>query len=224
MQNDLLPAVVIEPAKPAQGSVIWLHGLGADGHDFEPIVPELQLPASLALRFIFPHAPTIPVTINGGYVMRAWYDIASQRIDAQQDADGIHASAKRIGQWIQHELDAGIPANKIVLAGFSQGGVIALQVGLRYPQKLAGILALSCYLPLADTLAKEKSPANAHTEILMAHGNDDPVVPVMLAEQSRDQLRAAGYEIDWHVYPMQHAVSVEEINDISAWLQKVYSK
>ena len=224
MQDDLLPAIVIEPATPAQGSVIWLHGLGADGHDFEPVVPELKLPATLALRFIFPTAPSMPVTVNGGYVMHAWYDIVSQRIDAQQDAEGIHASAKQIEKWIQHELEAGIPADKIVIAGFSQGAVMSLQIGLRYPQQLAGIMVLSGYLPLAETFEKEKSEANAHTPVFMAHGTEDPLIPLMLAEKSRETLQATGYSIEWHQYPMQHGVSQDEIKAISAWLQKVYSK
>ena len=224
MQQNVLPAIIIEPAGEAAGSVIWMHGLGADGHDFEPIVPELHLPETLKLRFIFPHAPTMPVTVNGGYVMRAWYDIVSQKIEAKQDEAGIRRSAELIQHWIQHEIDAGIPANKIVLAGFSQGGVMALHVGLRYPEKLAGIMALSCYLPLADKIDEERHAANADISIFMAHGNDDPIIPLELAERSRNTLQVMNYAIDWHVYRMQHSVYPDEIIDISRWLQKVYNE
>jgi phospholipase/carboxylesterase len=196
--------------------VIWLHGLGADGHDFEPIVPELGL--ELPVRFVFPHAPVRPVTINGGMAMRAWYDIMGFDRNAKEDAAGIRASAAAVTELIDHEIGRGIPAERIALAGFSQGGAIALHTALREPRALAGVLALSTYLPLANTLASERSAANAEIPIFMAHGTQDSVLPLALGESSRRALETLGYAVDWHAYPMPHSVCLEEIGAIGAWL------
>lgn len=209
---------LVPPDKPT-ASIIWLHGLGADGHDFVPIAQELQLPPSLALRFVFPHARPRPITINNGYVMRAWYDIKSLERLRPEDTDGVRESATVVDRYIEQETAAGIATNRIVIAGFSQGGAIALHAGLRYPQRLAGILALSTYLPLRDSLAVEASPANRDVPILMCHGLSDPVLSHDLGSSSRDLLEQLGYAVDWRSYPMQHQVCLEEIADISAWLQ-----
>jgi phospholipase/carboxylesterase len=221
---ELLDAIQVETgggrAGAAEATVIWLHGLGADGHDFEPIVPELGLPPTLRLRFVFPHAPVQPVTINGGLAMRAWYDITN---DGRQDAAGIRASQQRVEALIEREKSRGVAPARIVLAGFSQGGAIALHTGLRHPERLAGILALSTYLPLADTLAAEAHPANREVPIFMAHGTEDPLIPLARARASRDALRALGYQVEWHEYPMPHSVCAEEIAHIGAWLTRVLS-
>ncbi len=201
-------------------SVIWLHGLGADGYDFEALVPELNLPAEKPVRFIFPHAPRQPVTINGGMVMRAWYDITGTEMIRQEDDAGIRRSAASIHHLIHQENARGIAAGNIILAGFSQGGAIALHTGLRYPESLAGILALSTYLPLSAQLEPEAHAANQSTPIFMAHGLYDPVIPLILAESSRTKLQQAGYNVEWHSYPMPHAVSPQEIHDISRWLRQ----
>ena len=219
MADQLLPAVIIEPKQSASASVIWLHGLGADGHDFEPIVPELGL-GDTPIRFIFPHAPERPVTVNMGYVMRAWYDITSSDLSRGQDEAGTRESEGLLQNWIAHELAQGIPAERIILAGFSQGGAIVLHTGLRYPQRLGGIMALSTYLPLADTVADEKHTANADVPVFMAHGSDDPIIPLSFAEQSRDQLMALGHEVEWHQYPMPHSVCWDEIQAIAGWLRE----
>ena len=216
--SDLLEAIEIETAPTPAVAIIWLHGLGADGHDFEPIVPELGLPKSTAVRFIFPHAPVRPVTINGGARMRAWYDVTG---DGQQDAGGIRASQASVEALIARERKRGIPPPATVLAGFSQGGAMALQTGLRYPERLAGILALSSYLPLPETLEQEMSPANRDVPIFMAHGTQDPLIPLSWATRSRDRLKALGYVIEWHEYPMPHSVCAEEIADIGRWLRTV---
>ncbi|RJQ78958.1 MAG: carboxylesterase [Desulfobacteraceae bacterium] len=213
----LLDRVEINPGRPAEYAVIWLHGLGADGHDFEPIVPELALPESLPVRFVFPHAPMRPVTINGGVVMRAWYDILdlpSRKVDVQ----AVLESAGFLQELIQRELAAGIASERIVLAGFSQGGAIVLHTGLRYDQPLAGILALSTYLPTAASLAEERSRANANIPILMAHGRHDPLIPISAAQSTRAALTQLDYSVQWHAYPMQHEVCMEEIGDIRAWI------
>ncbi len=201
-------------------SVIWLHGLGADGYDFEPLVPELNLPTETPVRFIFPHAPRQPVTINGGMVMRAWYDITGTEMIRQEDDAGIRRSAQAIRDLIQKENDRGVATGNIILAGFSQGGAIALHTALRYPESLAGILALSTYLPLSAQLDLEAHTANQSTAIFMAHGLYDPVIPLILAESSRKRLQQAGYSVEWHSYPMPHAVSPEEIRDISHWFRQ----
>ncbi len=213
---DGLETVEITTGEPLVASVIWLHGLGADGHDFAAIVQELDLP--VATRFIFPHAPVRAVTINQGARMRAWYDILSLERADVEDEEGIYASAAAIGALIDAEVERGIAAAKVVIAGFSQGGSIALHVALRHPSRLAGVLALSTYLPLATTLRAEKSPANASIPLFMAHGVHDPVVPEALGRSSRDCLQGLGYDVEWHSYPMDHSVCTQEVADISRWL------
>ena len=212
----MLDAIEITTGDTPQLSVLWLHGLGADGHDFEPIVPELEV--GIPVRFVFPHAPVRPVTINGGMAMRAWYDILGFDRRAQEDAAGIRASAAAVTLLIDRELERGIPSDRIVLAGFSQGGAIALHTALREPRALAGVLALSTYLPLQSTLARERSAANAGMPIFMAHGTGDSVLPLALAEASRRALEALGYGVEWHSYSMAHSVCVEEVSAIGAWL------
>jgi phospholipase/carboxylesterase len=212
-------SVVLEPAATADAAVIWLHGLGADGYDFVPIVEELRLPPTMAVRFIFPHARPRPVTINNGFVMRAWYDITSLGPDRKEDDAGIRESASVVDQYVQQQNAAGIDTKRIVIAGFSQGGAIALQAALRQAQRLAGVMALSTYLPLRDTLAAEASPANRDVPILMCHGLRDGVVPATLGKASRDLLVSLGYQVEWQSYPMEHQVCMEEVLDISRWLQ-----
>jgi phospholipase/carboxylesterase len=219
LKQESADAVVLAPATPATASVIWLHGLGADGNDFVPIVPELRLPPGLALRFVFPHAPMRPVTINNGMRMRAWYDIKELSASGAADEAGIRESAAILAKFIQRERDAGIAANRIVVAGFSQGGAIALHAALRHPERLAGVMALSTYLPLRATLAAEAAKANHDLPILMCHGSFDPVLPLQLGSTSRDLLLAAGYPVEWKEYPMQHQVCIDEIRDIAAWLR-----
>lgn len=215
-------AVIIEPDTDHRASVIWLHGLGADGHDFELIVPEMRLPARLGTRFIFPHAPMRPVTINGGMPMRAWYDVKTQDLLREEDEGGIAESTGIINRFIAAEINLGIAAKKIILAGFSQGGAITLHCGLRYPQRLAGLIALSTYLPLPGRLAAEEQKTNGKAvPILMMHGEYDPVIPVQAGLQSRDFLNQSGYNVEWHSYPMQHSVCLEEIQYIGRWLEKV---
>ncbi len=205
----------------ARYSVIWLHGLGADGHDFEPIVAELDFKNKEQTRFIFPHAPNIPVTVNNGMVMPAWYDIAAPQIDAEQDEKGMRHSAMQINQLIEAEIERGIDSKNIVLAGFSQGGAIALHTGLRFNQPLAGIMALSTYLPLDTFVSAEAAVANKNIAIFYAHGAQDPVIPISLAETSKEFLTQLGYKIDWHRYPMEHSVIPQEIDDISHWLNQI---
>ncbi len=218
LETVTLPAA----ADPAPASVIWLHGLGADGNDFVPIVPELQLPPARAPRFLFPHAPIRPVTINMGMQMRAWYDIAGlDKALTEEDEDGIRASAEAVGALVDAEIAAGVPADKIVLAGFSQGGAIALHTALRYPQALAGVMALSTYLPLREQVADELADANRQIPILQCHGQHDPVVPEALGAFSRELLGKLGYAVRWKSYPMQHQVCIEEIADIRDWLLDV---
>jgi phospholipase/carboxylesterase len=211
-------SVVLNPGAAATSAVIWLHGLGADGFDFVPIVNELRLPATLPVRFIFPHATPRPVTINNGFVMRAWYDITGFGPERAEDDAGIRESGGVVNKYIEQQIAQGIAANRIVIAGFSQGGAIALQAGLRYPQRLAGIMALSTYLPLRASLANEASAANRDIPILMCHGSHDGVVPPALGESSRDIMLNLGYRIDWRSYPMAHQVCLEEVMDISKWL------
>jgi phospholipase/carboxylesterase len=209
-----LETIEIETGAKPGAAVIWLHGLGADGHDFEPIVPELRLPDEMAVRFVFPHAPLRAVTLNAGMRMRAWYDIF-QLGGGPEDEAGIRASEALTRELIGKQ---GLPASRIVLAGFSQGGAIALQTALRYPERLAGVLALSTYLPLAAALDKERGEANRGVPILMAHGLYDDVIPLSRAERSRSLLSAAGYDLEWHSYPMPHSVCSDEIADISRFL------
>jgi phospholipase/carboxylesterase len=201
-------------AGPPELCVIWLHGLGADGHDFEPIVPELGL--DLSVRFVFPHAPIRAVTINNGMQMRAWYDILGFR--GAEDDVGIRASAAAVTRLVDREIESGTPADRVVVAGFSQGGAIALHLALRSSRRLGGVLALSTYLPLGGSLALEKSPASADLPIFMAHGTSDPVIPLALAEESRRRLEQESYVVDWHVYPMAHSLCLPEIEAIGGWL------
>ena len=218
--TQLLETIEIETGTAPDAAVIWLHGLGADGHDFEPLVPELQLPARLQLRFVFPHAPVRPVTLNQGMPMRAWYDIL-QLGGGREDEPGIRASQRSLGELIERERSRGIPTRRVVLAGFSQGGAIVLQTSLRYPERLAGTLALSTYLPLASTLAGERSAANLDLPVFMAHGTEDPMIPIDRAIRSRDALAALGYPVEWREYPMPHSVCLPEISDIADWLTRV---
>jgi phospholipase/carboxylesterase len=210
--------VEIETAATPRHAVIWLHGLGADGHDFEPIVPQLVRPEWPALRFVFPHAPVRPISLNGGLPMRAWYDIGGFDLSQKQDEAGIRASIVRVEALIARQVERGVPVANIVLIGFSQGGAIALAAGLRHAGKLAAIVALSTYLPIAEVTADERHAANATTPIFMAHGAFDPVVPRYLGERSRDQLREWGYHVDWHSYPMAHQVCPQEIGDLADFL------
>lgn len=203
--------------------VIWMHGLGADGHDFEPIVTELNLPDSPGIRFIFPHAPMQPVTINGGFVMRAWYDIVAQDLTARQDQEGIINSADAVFEIIHEQIEGGFPANKIVLAGFSQGGAMALHIGLRSTENFAGILALSSYLPLADELPVPPAEQKQEIPIFMSHGLYDPVIPINAAQISMQHLTSLGYQVSWKDYPMEHTVCAEEIVDISQWFKQLTS-
>ncbi len=213
-----LECVEIETAPDPRHAVIWLHGLGADGHDFEPIVPQLVRPEWPALRFVFPHAPVRPITLNGGLPMRAWYDVAGFELSQRQDEAGIRASIADVEQLIAREVVRGVPVSNLVLAGFSQGGAIALAAGLRHAGKLAAIVALSTYLPIADSTAGERNAANAATQIFMGHGSFDPVVPQYLGERSRDRLRGWGHAVDWRSYPMAHQVCPQEIADLADFL------
>jgi len=215
-----LETIEVETGASPAAAVLWLHGLGADGHDFEPVVPELRLPAALAIRFIFPHAPIRPVTLNQGMRMRAWYDIARLG-GGMEDETGIRASEKLLVQLIEREGERGIAPARIVLAGFSQGGAIALQTALRYPERLAGTLALSTYLPLATRAAAERSTASLAMPIFMAHGSDDPMIAIEQAQRSRDVLVGLGCRVDWREYPMPHSVCAREIADIATWLSQV---
>lgn len=221
MTAELLPGIELETAPHPTASVIWLHGLGADGNDFVPIVPELKLPASLPLRFIFPHAPARSVTINNGMRMRAWYDIAAADLNNRADLAGVRQSQGQLEALIENENARGMRSERIVVAGFSQGGAIALYTGLRHADRLAGIMALSTYLVAPDRLAVESSGANRDVPIFMAHGTADPVVRFEWGEASKRMLEAAGYRIEWHSYRMQHSVCLEEIEAIGAWLRKV---
>jgi phospholipase/carboxylesterase len=213
-----LDCVVQETGPDPEYAVIWLHGLGADGHDFAPIVPHLRAASSRSVRFVFPHAPVRPVTVNGGMSMRAWYDILGMSIDRNQDLDGILASVAAVDRLIDAQIESGIPADRIVLAGFSQGGAIALRAGLARREPLAGVMALSCYLLQADSLETWSHTSASSVPIYMGHGNQDPVVPIALGEQAADRLKSAGFQVSWHSYPMPHSVSPEQIQDIDQWL------
>lgn len=219
--TTLLDAIQIETAPSPTAAVIWMHGLGASGDDFAAIVPELDLRGCAPIRFVFPHAPVMPVTINNGFEMPAWYDIFAPDLVRREDAEGIARSELAIEALIAREVARGIPARRIVLAGFSQGCAMTLHTGLRHPQRLAGLIALSGYLPLIGSLAAERHEANADTPIFMAHGTADPVVVLPRAEESRAALEALGYRVQWHTYPMPHSVHPREIADISAFLQQV---
>ena len=219
-----LPCIEIETAPNPSAAVIWLHGLGADGNDFVPIIPQLNLSECPAIRFIFPSAPSMAVTVNGGYVMPAWYDITGRDINDREDIAGIHKSATAISELIEREVSRGVAYEKIVLAGFSQGCAMSLQVGLRFPHALAGIMALSGYLPLAKTLSLERSEANSKTPIFMAHGVWDAVITPDRAEASADILEKLGYPMDWNTYPMEHSLHPDELVGISRFLTMVLSK
>jgi len=220
---DLLPHVELATGARPKGTIIWLHGLGADGWDFVPIVRELPLPEDLELRFVFPHAPVRPVTINNGHAMRAWYDIALEELDRKVDERAIRESQVAVETLIRRENERGVPSDKIVLAGFSQGGAIALQAGLRHGEPLAGIVALSTYLPLQETLDREATPANRATPIFMAHGTQDPIVPLELAQASHKALEARGYRVQWQAWPMPHSVCAEEVEALGDWLAARYA-
>ncbi|MBB6135575.1 phospholipase/carboxylesterase [Massilia aurea] len=219
--TQLLDNIEIETAPNPTIAVVWLHGLGADGNDFVPLVRELDLTGLPAIRFVFPHANTMPVTINGGYVMRSWYDIVATDLTRREDEGGLRASQLQVEALIAREKARGIPASRIILAGFSQGCAMTLQTGLRHPEKLAGMLCLSGYLPLSSVAGAERSEASLATPIFMAHGVQDPVVPFARAEESRKVVEALGYQVEWHAYPMQHTLCLEEVQDISTWIRKV---
>lgn len=221
MSETLLTTLEIEPAGATHSSVIWMHGLGADARDFEPIVPELNLPAELGVRFVFPNAPIRPVTVNGGMRMRAWYDVLTMDLPRREDPDGVYASERAINALLEREKQRGVSADRIVLAGFSQGGAMALHTGLRYPDRLAGILALSCYIPLTSKLNDERRPANQPTPIFMAHGDYDAVIPMRYGQQSAELLKNLGYRVEWQDYGMGHEVCWEEIRDVAKWLGRV---
>ncbi|HUX25070.1 MAG TPA: alpha/beta hydrolase [Burkholderiales bacterium] len=218
MNEKPLETIEIETAPNPAASIIWMHGLGADGKDFAPLADEIELP--VAVRYIFPHAPMMPVSINGGYVMRAWYDISDAALRREDEA-GVRASQKSVETLLAREKSRGIAANRMVLAGFSQGGAIALHTGLRQSERLAGVMALSTYVPLADKLAAEANPANRELQVFMAHGTADPMIPFARARASSELLLQQGYALEWHEYPMQHAVCPQEIADIGAWLARV---
>lgn len=223
----MLETIELQTGNHPSAAVIWMHGLGADGNDFVPIVNELDLSGAPAIRFVFPHAPKIPVTINNGYVMRAWYDVSFGDLEGhtkRADENGVRRSQAQIGELILREQERGISCSHIVLAGFSQGGAISLQTGLRYPEKLAGVMALSCYLPCTDSFAAEATTANTTTPVFIAHGTEDPVVPYAMGKSACDTLRQSGYAVQWHEYAMPHSVCLEEIRDIGAWLTRVLNK
>ncbi len=215
---SLLPHLTIEPKTTAKASIIWLHGLGADGHDFEPIAKELNLPDAMAARFIFPHAPSIAVSVNNGMVMPAWYDIIGTNIDDEIDIKGIQESAKKINALVDNEINKGIPSKNIIIAGFSQGGAVAYECALSFPKKLAGLMALSTYFATHEQI--KLSTANKNIPILICHGSADPVVSEILGQRAFNRLEKKGYKPEYKTYPMQHNVCVEEIDDISIWLQK----
>jgi phospholipase/carboxylesterase len=219
--TQLLDNIEIETAPNPTIAVVWLHGLGADGNDFVPLVRELDLTGLPGIRFVFPHANTMPVTINGGYVMRSWYDIVATDLTRREDEGGLRSSQLQVEALIAREKARGIPASRIILAGFSQGCAMTLQTGLRHPEKLAGMLCLSGYLPLSSVAGAERSEASLGTPIFMAHGVQDPVVPFARAEESRKVVEALGYQVEWHAYPMQHTLCLEEVQDISTWIRKV---
>lgn len=220
MSEHTLPYVEVNPYSKAQATVIWLHGLGDSGNGFAPIVPDLKLPDELGIRFVFPHAPTRPVTINNGMSMRAWYDITSLDFNNRADSQGVKESSELVANLIEAEIAQGIPANKIVLAGFSQGGVIALNLGTRFEKSLGGIMSLSSYMSEPEKLSDEAHPANKTTPIFVAHGTQDEVVPIFMGNTAYKVLESNGYHATWHEYAMQHNVCMAQLNDISNWLQE----
>jgi len=224
---DIPDTVEVGGEAQVDGTVIWLHGLGADGHDFEPIVPELKLAAHADIRFVFPHAPVRPVTINGGVPMRAWYDVISLDKSGPQDEAGIRDSAASLLQLIERERERGVDASRIVLAGFSQGGAIAMHTAMRVPQRLAGLMALSTWMPLASTIGEEvvdnSESQPRELPVLMVHGTFDPLLPLAVGQHAREIMQDAGFKVQWHEYPMAHAVCAEEISEIRKWLVNIYS-
>jgi phospholipase/carboxylesterase len=220
VSDELLPCVELEAPGRASSAVIWLHGLGADGHDFEPIVPYLDLGKDLGVRFVFPHAPKRAVTINMGLIMRAWYDIRGPRLEEDYDEKGVGESARQIRALIARENGRGLPYERIVLAGFSQGGAMALHVGLRHEERLAGIVALSSYVPRGESLEADVSAANRGLQIFQAHGAEDQVVPLQYGLEARDRLLALGYDVEWRTYPVGHGVDPQEVHDIGVWLKR----
>lgn len=214
-----LDTVTVETGPAPSSAVIWLHGLGADGHDFEPIVPQLQWDSAAAVRYVFPHAPVQPVTINGGMQMRAWYDIVGMDLKSRVDEAGIRASASQVMELIEQQIAGGIASDRIVLAGFSQGGAVALMLGLTCPHPLAGLIALSTYLPMDEQLAQERLEVNQNTPIFWGHGNADPVVAFGLGEMSGARLRQWGYSVGWHQYPVGHGLHPQEVTDLRLWLK-----
>ena len=219
--TELLETIEVETAPKPEVAIIWMHGLGADGNDFVPLVRELDLAGLPAIRFVFPHANTMPVTINGGYVMRAWYDIIGTDLARREDEAGLRASQLQVEALVAREKARGIPASRIVLAGFSQGCAMALQTGLRHPETLAGLMCLSGYVPLSAKVPTERTDASLATPVFMVHGRGDGVIPIARAEQSRDLLKSMGYQVEWHEYMMQHSLCAEEVDHISAWLKRV---
>jgi phospholipase/carboxylesterase len=220
MSEQALPYVEVNPKSKAKATVIWLHGLGDSGNGFAPIVPDLKLPDELGIRFVFPHAPTRPVTINNGMSMRAWYDITSLDFNNRADSQGVKESSDLVADLIEKEIAQGIPANKIVLAGFSQGGVIALHLGTRYEKSLAGVMSMSSYMSEPEKLSDEAHAANKNTAIFVAHGTHDDVVPIFMGNAAFKVLESNGYKVTWHEYAMQHNVCMQQLNDISTWLQE----
>ena len=218
--TELLPCVQVEPFEgQPRHCVLWLHGLGADGHDFEPVVPELQLDPAVPVRFVFPHAPSIPVTINGGMVMPAWYDIEHMDLERRQDEEGLQRSVQHVAALIRRENERGVPTDNVILAGFSQGGAVALHAALRHPEPLAGLLLLSTYMLFPDRAAKERTQANEKIPIFQAHGTFDPMVPIAGGQAARRALEELAHDVEWHEYPMQHQVCMEELRDIGAWMR-----
>jgi len=222
--TTLLPAVETETAESTTAAVIWLHGLGADGHDFAPITYELQMTSHHKVKFVFPHAPVRPVTINGGFAMRAWYDILGLEEDTRQDAEGLASSGEQIASWIDSLVASGIPSQRIVLGGFSQGGALALYHGLQTTTMLGGIVAFSCYLPVADTVLNHLHAANKNTPLLMAHGTKDNVVPYAWGERSANTLKDQGYDVTWHSYPMAHSVCGEQMQALDHFIAAILAK
>lgn len=220
-EKTILPCIEIEPSYPVKNSIIWLHGLGADGNDFVPIIPELNLQSKAAVRFIFPHAPIMPITINNGYQMPAWYDIGSLSLDRRVDKKGMIQSVAYINNLIKREISRGVGSKHIFLAGFSQGAVIALTTALYYPQPLAGVIALSGYLPSSDEVLEKASAANRQIPIFLAHGTQDPIVPIALGQTACSAIKHAAYSVTWHSYPMPHSVCKEEMHDLGLWINAI---
>jgi phospholipase/carboxylesterase len=222
--SKLLDTLDVETATNPQVSIIWMHGLGADAHDFEPLVPELAPSLGCAVRFVFPNAPVRPITINGGYAMRAWFDIMGFNSDAPHDEKGIRLSTEAISALIRRENERGVPTNRIVLAGFSQGAAMAVFAGVRHPERLGGIMSLSGFAPLASTIDAERQAANQDTPIFAAHGTQDPVLPLQWGRHLHEMLESRGYPVEWHEYPMPHTVSMDEVQDVGRWLRRVCDK